>query len=505
MNRLTSLCTTYSLIVEDALTAAGCLPCQERAAHSASTGTTLALVATPGDADHADPTPTASDEDSPLSSRWSGVVGVEGEVTGDGRLIEPNALRWETPMPLRYVSADVGGHEGAVVVGTIESLSRTEGGQIAGSGTFDLESDAGREASRLVSKHLMNGISMDLDDVSFEVRVKSELVDATLDPFDPAGMSVNDDGTTTVMELKPDDEVMITTDGRIRAATLVAIPAFAGATIEVDDSPTDLEPEADAPSEKPEAQPLVASAAPVAPPAAWFEDPHLPSATALTVTEEGRVFGHLALWGTCHLSHTARGKCITPPHSRSGYAHFRVGAVRTAEGHDVAVGHLTLDTRHPDLGLNAVQALAHYDHTGFAVSDVAVGEDSIGIWVAGALRPQATPEQVRVLRASPISGDWREMGTGLELVAALCVNVPGFPVPRPQGLVADGSTRSLVAAGMLPPERVITPGTDGALSTDDLRYLKRLAARERATTAAKVKAFALKRRVEKTRLPVLTG
>jgi hypothetical protein len=33
---------------------------------------------------------------------------------------------------------------------------------------------------------------------------------------------------------------------------------------------------------------------------------------------------------------------------------------------------------------------------------------------------------------------------------------------------------------MVAPRRVITPGTEGALSTDDLRYLKRLIARERA-------------------------
>jgi hypothetical protein len=44
--------------------------------------------------------------------------------------------------------------------------------------------------------------------------------------------------------------------------------------------------------------------------------------------------------------------------------------------------------------------------------------------------------------------------------------------------------QTLVAAGMLAPRKVIKPGTPGALSTDDLRYLKRLAARERAEEAA---------------------
>ena len=57
--------------------------------------------------------------------------------------------------------------------------------------------------------------------------------------------------------------------------------------------------------------------------------------------------------------------------------------------------------------------------------------------------------------------------------------MPGFPVPRPHGLVASGFQQSLVASGMLPPKTVIKPGTPGALSNDDLRYLKSLADRER--------------------------
>lgn len=59
-----------------------------------------------------------------------------------------------------------------------------------------------------------------------------------------------------------------------------------------------------------------------------------------------------------------------------------------------------------------------------------------------------------------LSGDWRGMKVGgrsnLELVGILAVNVPGFPVPRPQVLVADGLDMeeeprlALVAAGIVP-------------------------------------------------------
>jgi hypothetical protein len=175
--------------------------------------------------------------------------------------------------------------------------------------------------------------------------------------------------------------------------------------------------------------------------------------------------------------------------------------VLTREGTEISTGPITMGTRHAGGSLGASATLAHYEDTGTVAADVAVGEDAHGIWVAGALRPDVTADKVRALRASPLSGDWRRIGSGLELVAALAVNIPGFPIPRPAGLVASGQVRSLVASGMVPPARVLTPGTEGALSMDDLRYLKQLAARERTNDralamamAAKVEGYKLKMR-----------
>ena len=48
---------------------------------------------------------------------WEGILGFEGVLTGDSRLIERNALVWDTPLPLRFVKEDIGGHQNAVVVG----------------------------------------------------------------------------------------------------------------------------------------------------------------------------------------------------------------------------------------------------------------------------------------------------------------------------------------------------------------------------------------------------
>ncbi|MDT3438350.1 hypothetical protein [Pseudofrankia sp. BMG5.37] len=190
---------------------------------------------------------------------------------------------------------------------------------------------------------------------------------------------------------------------------------------------------------------LTAAAAPIEPPAAWFANPGLRAPTPLTVTAEGRVYGHLAAWDTCHTGMS--GRCVTPPRSTSSYSQFRTGAVLTAEGTEVPVGHLTAGTGHApvEASIPVGDVVSHYDHTGYVVADVAAGEDEVGIWLAGALRPDASPEQIRTLRASPLSGDWRALGGKLELVAALAVNTPGFPIPRQ--LVAHGAPVALIAPG----------------------------------------------------------
>lgn len=194
---------------------------------------------------------------------------------------------------------------------------------------------------------------------------------------------------------------------------------------------------------------LAASAASTAPPMAWFSDPHLDGPTSLTVTPDGRVYGHLAPWNSCHMS--VQGRCLTPPHSASGYAHFLQGRVRTAEGHIIATGPVTVSALHADLALGDRAAIEHYEHTGAAVADVVAGEDAYGIWVAGAVRPGITSGQRLQLERSALSGDWRGVAGRHELVAALCVNTPGFPIVKAR--VASGVPTALVASGVVEADR----------------------------------------------------
>ena len=449
--------------------------------------------------------------------RWEGVIAREGEMTGDGRLIEGGALRWDDlPIPLRVAFKDVGGHDGAEVCGRIETVERREGGDIYATGTFDLGSAVGAEAFRQVSEQMSNGVSIDTDDVTFRIMAKADMPGADVEDSgngEGSEEAADADGRVKVAAMSSSDELTVIESARLRAATLVAVPAFATARVyAAGQAPSTHEtPERDENVDSEEkmarsadADPLsrdslTAAAIPTAPPEAWFKDPALTGPTALVVEDDGRVYGHIAAWGTCHIGQI--GKCVEPPTSPSNYAYFRTGALRTAEGTSVAVGHLTMGTGHAGPRDSANAAAEHYDNTGTVFADVAAGEDAYGIWVAGSLRPGVTPEQVRVARSAPISGDWRTIRGSLELVGALAVNVPGFPVPRPQGLLASGEVKSLQASGVVAHDdaaaRAAHPSSrmrgDG-LTLGDISYLKRLAESERrrdlqrATAADKMRA-----------------
>ena len=454
---------------------------------------------------------TVPDSAATPDGRWEGVIAREGEMTGDGRMIEDGALRWDDlPIPLRVAFKDVGGHDGAEVCGRIETVERRDGGDIYATGTFDLGSAVGAEAFRQVSEQMSNGVSIDTDDVTFSIMAPAALPEAAVAD---SGDEADPEGRVKVAAMSSSDELTVIESARLRAATLVAVPAFATARVyaagqapsgsktpergENADSEAEMARSADADPLSRDS--LTAAAIPTAPPEAWFKDPQLTGPTALVVEDGGRVYGHIAAWGTCHIGQI--GKCVEPPTSPSNYAYFRTGALRTAEGTSVAVGHLTMGTGHAGPRDSANAAAEHYDNTGTVFADVAAGEDAYGIWVAGSLRPGITPEQVRVARSAPISGDWRTIRGSLELVGALAVNVPGFPVPRPQGLLASGEVKSLQASGVVAHDdsaaRAAHPSSrmrgDG-LTLGDISYLKRLAESERrrdlqrATAADKMRA-----------------
>ena len=353
--------------------------------------------------------------------------------SGDGRKFKKGAIEIrELPLPLMWQIKTDEGHNGSVVVGRIDFMERTENGIGNAKGVFD-SGAYGQEAERLVREGFIRGVSADLD--QFEASQQT------------AELSENEeDGKIGT------DKLMIT-HARVMAVTLVPKPAFQECQIYLvnsDKTQEDIVVEDGVYADEMDpveasalvACGLVAGSVPVTPPLAWFDNPQLRQATPLTVDDSGRVFGHIAAW---HVDHIGMSFGTRPPRSKSKYAYFHTGVVRTDEGTDVPVGQLTLAGGHASLEASAAEAARHYDDTASAIADVHAGEDAFGIWVAGSLRPGVSPEQVRALRASAPSGDWRPIKGQLELVAVCQVNVPGFPIARAR--VASGAVMALVAAG----------------------------------------------------------
>ena len=356
----------------------------------------------------------------------------EGIESGDGRQFEKGSIDMrELPLPLLWQIKTGEGHNGSVVVGKIVSMEKTDQGIGNARGFFDT-GEYGKEAERLVRGGFIRGVSADLDKFEADEEVK-EVENESNKKLGAGKINI--------------------TKARVMAVTLVPKPAFQECTIKLAENVGEQEENVIPDGVYVEGvNPLDASALvacgivagmiPVTPPKEWFEKPELKKATPLTVTDEGQVFGHIAAW---HVDHIGLAFGTKPPRSKSKYAYFHTGVVRAQDGLDVPVGQLTLAGGHAPLEASASEAVRHYDDTASSVADVHAGEDAFGIWVAGALRPGTTPEQIRALRASAPSGDWRPIKGSLELVAVCQVNVPGFPIARAR--VASGQVMALVAAG----------------------------------------------------------
>ena len=178
-----------------------------------------------------------------------------------------------------------------------------------------------------------------------------------------------------------------------------------------------------------------------------FTIPEADELTHLTVTEDGRVYGHLGEYDSCHIGF--KDVCVNPPTSDTDYAYFHTGQIDTTEG-PLTVGKITLGTGHANQRASARTAAEHYDNTGAVVAIVRCTDGLYGPWLSGRILPGVPDDRVDMLRLSDVSGDWRTVKRGsndLELVAVLAVNVGGFQIPRSRALVASGM-RSLIAAGV---------------------------------------------------------
>jgi hypothetical protein len=327
-----------------------------------------------------------------------GPIALEGIETGDGRFIEEGALSWEDgPWPLVFDQEEMD-HTGPTI-GTINTIERRADGVIWGTGNLSDSQDPKTALLVLRAAELFNegavGVSVGLD-------------------------SIPDD------DVPGEDGVWRISAARIRSVAIVDEAAFSPAKMALAAAVRPIQPE-------------------------WFADPKFTDETderlvwqeperpeeerqlgaPLQITEDGQIYGHAALWGRCHVGYP--GTCVRPPREHAAYRGFLTG--ERVPG--VPTGPLVMRTTHASLKSSAPDAKAHYDHTGYAVADVTIGADAYGIWVAGAIRSDATQADIDILRGSALSGDWRVIGGQMKLVGLLVVNAPGFRVSR--AMAASGA------------------------------------------------------------------
>lgn len=380
------------------------------------------------------------------------LLAVTGVATSDGRMLAADidlTVR-DTPLPLQFCEESEGGHFGSVTVGVVEQI-RFTGGEVRADG-YMLNSENALKAIELVAHGVANP-SVDLGNC--------EII-----PTDADGVVVTED---TYVE--GETEVFWTTvKAELLAATLVAIPAFGQTRIALNEQREER------------AAALVASAVARFTPRVYdpalFADPKLSGPTHLTISDGGHIFGHVACWSERHRS-VGLGD-IRPPKSPSGYEQFHSSPpVRLSDGSSLPVGRLTVGIGHaPTTGISNVAAQAHYDNTESCFALVRAGEDEHGIWVSGVPAPWATPEKVEMGLASPMSGDWRPYSGGLDLVAVLAVNTPGFLC---RGGASDRGAPLAMVASLGPARRAA--GGVGHLSFDDIRAAVRLELAESARAA----------------------
>lgn len=378
---------------------------------------------------------------------WSGVLATIMSPTEDGRIIETDIDLRDLPVPFSVQLKKAEGHDGAEVAGRIETIEYIPFSEFDRASEFDMDevrdgavviwgegSLDGSESSEEAKRLLNNGAGVSLDGLHFSGKL--------FDVEDLSEVDPNELEFEELFERIMDGTLLRGMTGKIGGVTVVDTPAFVEAKVMV--------ASAFMPTLKFGQPNLTASAAglaPLEPPTSWFfmEEPDLP--TALTITEDGQVYGHLALWHQCH---AAFATCETPPKSLSDYQYFHTGQLVTAEKTVVNVGRITVGNAgsakggHASLVLGKQGAMEHYEKTGCVGAFVRAVDGRHGIWLSGAVRSDAPAERIRDMRANPPSGDWRDY----ELVGVLSVTVPGFPIARAaeMRLVATAGGEEDVAA-----------------------------------------------------------
>ncbi len=396
---------------------------------------------------------------SPRAVRFNGTAAVEGQVADDNsmtpRVLLPDSLAWpEMPLPFMAQTVTAEGHDGAEISGRVDTLQRKKamGKKRAIYTEGELTNEFGvNKIAPMIEDQTMRYVSADLGATEWCIVGRSDLAEVPVEDL-------------SIEDLQAGSYALGLTSGKMKGLTLLPTQALEGATIALVAAAEEegiaidaFEPDemlaliaaggrwAPDPDriftvvarvddlETVEGTALVASPAPIVPPRSWFETQEPPGKMPLTVTKDGRVYGHLATWDSCHASFLPQ--CVPPPKSPSNYARFHTGYIDVEDGGEITVGKMMFspnDGGHADRRLTAAKASAYYDKTGMAAAYLRATDGQYGIWVAGALNHKLTDaqrqEMRRELRLNPPSGDWRVYDGQYDLLCGLAVAIPGFGV-----------------------------------------------------------------------------
>jgi hypothetical protein len=366
----------------------------------------------------ADPSMMA-DDTGMLADRWVSDAGIAfQERLPGGRDFTNCTWSWREPtsclVALLLMTETNMGHMGAELAGFVEEFSQSSG-TVAAAGRF-YDSDLGIKARDLLLDGRRFGVSVDPTE-NYECEFQCT-------EYDEDGWCVDGDMLYLAYE--------------IGAVTMVALQGFENASIVLDT--TEKVAATAAPRR------LRAGGGPARPPLEWFTlaEPQLGAsfldtmgdeflvdqgggtlACPLQILDSGQIFGHLTFWGQCHVGEPwGPGVCASAQPSATGYREFLVGQVATAEGPLMPTGELFVGCEH-SAAFVPEGVRDHFAHAGMGWASVNIIDGEFGPWLRGSLRPGITDEQVRVLRALSLSGEW--VG---DLAGVVAVNRPGLPIQR---------------------------------------------------------------------------
>jgi len=414
-----------------------------------------------------------------MATRFRTMLAPIGLSTGDGRRFADGSIQLaETPFPLEWARVREGGHNGAVGIGVVKETAVLSVKDALAGEWISPEAAKGMDPKLTAvwaKGEVYDGIDREqLPRLAEDVAEAMHLISAgtlgpsvDLDTFEgvPVMEGSDDPVTWDVIEAyieehgkEPKVELLVT-EGRVRAATLVSIPAFAETSRPMElVAATDLSDDEVADETRRAAALIASIGTDSLPDIALFAAPALTGPTPMTWDwATGRVFGHIATWQTCHVGYS--DVCVTAPKDETGeYASFNRFPVETTEG-VVWAGRITVGGRHAALDLDASRAMAVYDGKAVA-AHVRAYTDEFGIAVSGNIELAADDPHRAAIDRRKVSGDWRETAAGLSLVEVLALSPgprrhsePGFPVPG----TFSRAGRQVALTASLGPE----PGQEG--------------------------------------------